>query len=245
VIISLFPDLKKRSNDIELMDNPGSDEKKLLNTVKQFKIINILFSRSRYLIKKHIIKEALKNPEKTYTFLDLGAGGCDISYWVLRKCKSYGINIKLICLDNDIRIINYIKKRFQSVKNLKIINGSAFELEKIGKVDFVFTNHFLHHLPLEKIPDIIRHIAKYTNKVFLLNDIYRSYFAYFGLAIFCKIFLHNSFAFYDGRLSIRKGFRDKELKIISNNTDIKDFNFKIKRIFPSRVYFVGKNQNIE
>ena len=244
---SLFPDLKKRSDEIELMDIPDSDEAKLINTVRQFKIINLLFTRSRYLIKKYIIKEILKNPERIYTFLDLGAGGCDISYWFLNKCKYYGININVICLDSDIRIINYVKKKFKSAKNLKIINGSAFELEKIGKVDFIFANHFLHHFPLDKIPVILNHIARYTKKFFLLNDIYRSYFAYFGLSIFCRIFLHNSFAFYDGRLSIRKGFRDKEIKYISKKIDIKGLNFeiKIKRINPSRIYIIGKNYKID
>ena len=82
-------------------------KKKLFNTVKQFKIINFLFTCSRYLIKKHIIKEILKKPNDIYTFLDIGAGGCDISYWFLKKCKFYGINIKVICLDSDIRIIYF------------------------------------------------------------------------------------------------------------------------------------------
>ena len=240
MIKSLIPDLKKRSDEVELMDISDSDEKKLLNTVKQFKLINFLFTRSRYLIKKYIIREMLKNPDESYTFLDIGAGGCDISYWFLKKCKNYGLNVKVICLDSDIRIINFIQNRFKSIKEIKIINGSAFELEKIGKVDFIFANHFLHHLTFDKISVILEHILKFTKKIFVLNDIYRSYFAFFGLSIFCRIFLHNSFTFYDGRLSIRKGFRNNEIGIISKEINNKNLIINIKRIFPSRIYIVGK-----
>ena len=243
MIRSLIPDLKKRSDEIELMDIPDSDEKKLFNTVKQFKLINLLFTRSRHLIKKYIIREMLKNPDESYSFLDIGAGGCDISYWLLRKCKTYKLNIKVICLDSDTRVINFTKNKFKSIEGLMIINGSAFELEKIGKVDFVFANHFLHHLPFDKIPVIIEHISKFTKKVFLLNDIYRSYFAFFGLSIFCRIFLHNSFAYYDGRLSIRKGFREKEMIDIIKNAGNKNFEIRIKRINPSRIYIIGKKND--
>ena len=95
-----------------------------------------------------------------------------------------------------LELVPSIKKKFKSIKELKIINGSAFELEKIGKVDFIFANHFLHHLPFDKISFIINHIAKYTKRVFLLNDIYRSNYAFLGLSIFCRVFLTYLWLYY-------------------------------------------------
>ncbi len=236
----LFPDLKQRSNEIELMDDPGSPEKELFNTLKQFKIVNFLFTRSRHLIKKYIIKDILKEPEKSYSFLDLGAGGCDISYWFYNKCKKLKLNVKITCLDSDTRVLKYSKNKFDSIKELEIKKGNAFELGKVGKFDYIFTNHFLHHLPSNKIPFIINYIAKFTKRAFILNDINRSNFAFLGLTIFCKIFFHNSFVFYDGRLSIKKGFLYKEMLDLIKKIKDKNFKIKIKKIFPSRIYLIGK-----
>ena len=56
--------------------------------------------------------------------------------------------------------------------------------------------------------------------------------------------MYNSFAFYDGRLSIKKGFKNIELEKIINNIDNKNLKIIIKRIFPSRIYIVGKKGRI-
>lgn len=238
----LFPDLKQRSDEIELMDDPDSPEKELFNTLKQFKIINFLFTRSRYLINKYIINDILKDPKRSYTFLDLGAGGCDISFWLYKKCKKLKLNVKVTCLDSDARIIKYLKNKFEFINGIEIKEGCAFELDKIGEFDYIFSNHFLHHIPSKKIPFIINFIAKHTRRVFLLNDLYRSNFIFFGHSLFSRFFLYNSFAYYDGRISIKKGFLYKEMlnyiKLIKN----KDFKIITKKLFPSRIYLAGEKK---
>jgi 2-polyprenyl-3-methyl-5-hydroxy-6-metoxy-1,4-benzoquinol methylase len=239
----LFADLKKRSNEVELMDLPDCDEKELINTIEQFKFINRFFTRSRYLIKKYIINEIKKDPKKNYTFLDVGAGGCDIAYWLLKKCKKRRYNVKVVCLDYDIRIFKYVKKKFNSVNDLKIINISVFELEKVGKFDFIFANHFLHHFQSKDIPSIINLIANQTKKLFLLNDIYRSRLYLFQHSLLCKYLFHNSFVYYDGNISIKKGFKTSEMYDFIKKADNKNFIFKIKRKFLFRIYLVGIKKN--
>ena len=43
------------------MDDPLCDKKKLINTVKQFGLLNYLFTGSRKLIKKYIINDIKKS----------------------------------------------------------------------------------------------------------------------------------------------------------------------------------------
>lgn len=233
-----FPDIKTRSKEIELMDIPTSDEKKLINTVKQFRILNILFTRSRGLIKKYFIPDLLKFPGKTHSFLDIGAGGCDIALWLLKYCKRRGLKVKISCLDNDKRITDYSREKCKSVNEIKIIAGSAFDLKQIGKFDYIFANHFLHHLPSEVIPEILDIISQQTERAFLLNDIFRSRLAYFWYTIFTGLFMHNSFSFYDGRLSIKRGFTYQEMKRFTGLLD-KSTNVNVFRTFPARIYVVG------
>jgi hypothetical protein len=78
-----------------------------------------------------------------------------------------------------------------------------------------------------------------TNRCFVLNDILRSHLGYLGYTLFTGILMHNSFAFYDGRLSIKKGFTYKELdKYVSEIKD-RSNEIKIKVLKPSRLVIIG------
>lgn len=233
----IFINLTNRSSLQELMDEKECDTKKLLNTVKQFNLINFLFTRSRYLIKKHIISEMFLNTDKQYTFLDLGSGGCDIAVWLLKYCNKKKLKIDITCIDYEERIIKYARQKYTNYPEIKIIKDNIYNLDKIGKFDFIFTNHFLHHFNDQQIPELIKIISNNTKKVFLLNDLKRSYSAYYFYTLFASIFLHNSFALYDGRLSIMKGFSKKEASDIIQNFS----NCQLKQYLPGRLCFLGKN----
>ena len=232
-----FPDLTKRSDKPELMDIPDSSERKLISTLKQFSILNLLLTGSRRLIKMHIVSKMKQDNSGSYTFLDIGSGGCDIPIWLSRLCARKKIKIKITCIDNDERVINYAKKKCRPYRNIKIINFSAFEINRMEKFDFIFANHFLHHLPQSRIHTVLKLIAKQTKNVFLINDIRRSSLAYLGYTLLTGIFFHDSFAFYDGRLSIKKGFKIEEVKKLL-------FGMReasciiIGKAFPSRIFFL-------
>jgi 2-polyprenyl-3-methyl-5-hydroxy-6-metoxy-1,4-benzoquinol methylase len=231
---------KSRSDDPELMDNPLTDKKKLINTIIQFNVINFLFTRSRFLIKKYIIKDILKNKNREYSFLDLGAGGGDNSIWFAGYCRKKRINAKIYCLDYDRRIIGFLKERIEKsgFKNIKVIYDDVFNLKKIGSFDYIFTNHFLHHFDDKNILKILEIISACTKKVFVLDDVIRSKIVYFLYSLFSGIFLHNSFAFYDGRLSIKKGFIENELKSLINKAGNKN-KLKLKKFFLGRIVIVN------
>lgn len=234
----LFPNLKERSDELEFMDLKSCDKKKLINTVKQFAFLNFLFARYRFLIKKYIIRDIKKNIKKEYSLLDIGAGGCDIPIWLSKFCSKKKIKIKITCIDNDKRIINYARIKCADFDNILIKNFSAFKISELKKFDYIFANHFLHHVTYDKIRQVLKLINKQTIRLFLISDIHRSNFAYLGYSLFTGFFFHNSFAFYDGRLSIKKGFKIKEILKCINSFKYK-VKFLIKKISPARIYILG------
>jgi 2-polyprenyl-3-methyl-5-hydroxy-6-metoxy-1,4-benzoquinol methylase len=234
----LFPDLKERYAGPELMDLPDSSEKKLINTLRQLSLLNILFTRSRWLIEKYILSDMLQSPDKTYEFLDLGAGGCDIAIWLLQRCRLLGIDIRITCLDYDPRIVKYARIKCRAYPEIRVIESSVAELEKLAPYDYVFANHLLHHLPSEQLPLLISALVRQTKNIFLLNDIRRSYWAYAGFALFAGIFMHKSFAFDDGLLSIRKGISPQEMREAVSVCGNK--NIIIGTIAPARVFVLGQ-----
>jgi 2-polyprenyl-3-methyl-5-hydroxy-6-metoxy-1,4-benzoquinol methylase len=237
---NFMPALNKRSGEQEIMDKKDCDIIELIKAVSQFKIINYLFSRYRCLVKKYIIQEIIKDKSIEYSFLDIGAGGCDIGIWLFKYCKKNNLKINITCLDNDERIFQYAREQCLVYDGIRVIKDDVFNLKKIGKFDFIFTNHLLHHFSDQDIYKIINLIQSNTRRVFLLNDLKRSYLSYFGFSLFAGIFLHNSFAFHDGRTSIKKGFRADEMKRITKH--LKDI--VIKQKVPSRIYLVGRGRVI-
>ena len=230
-----WPDLKERASDDELMDLTSSDQQKLRTTLTQFEFVNFLFSRSRYLIKKYIISDMLKNRTMTYTFLDIGSGGCDIAIWLTKKCMKKGIRINITCIDRDERAIEYSTEKSNKYNDINVMKLDAFELDDLDDFDYIFCNHFLHHLPDDKIGELIRIVDRKTKKRFLLNDIRRSRLAFLGFTLFGIFFLHNSFSYYDGRISVRKGFTIEEFRKYTTGPS----SIKVHTINPSRIYVIN------
>lgn len=231
-----LPSLEIRETAPELMDLPDCDEKKLLNTVRQFTLINILFTGSRSLIKKYVITDMLKKSQKAYTFLDIGAGGCDIPIWLVKQCRKKGLSLNVVCLENDPKIIDFARARCRKYEEITVVNDDVFMPGSFDRFDYIFANHFLHHIPGEDIPGLLTKIYNKTKRALLINDIRRSRFAYFWYTIFTGLFMHNSFAFYDGRLSIKKGFLPGELKAFIRQTDLP---LKVGLHSPARVYITA------
>ncbi|MCG8569309.1 MAG: methyltransferase domain-containing protein [Spirochaetes bacterium] len=232
----LIPDLTKRATTPEIMDDLNCDEKQLINTVKQFVLINQLFTGSHRLLKKVIYKDMLKSGKKEFTLLDLGAGGCDIDIWFSHYTQKRGITLNITCLDYDSRIINYAKQQVKNHPRIQLKLMSAFEIDQLPDYDYIFANHFLHHFYDEDILNILQLINKKSQRIFIINDIKRNYLAYIGYSLYAGLFCHQSFAFYDGRLSIAKGFTKEEL---SEYIETINSRVKIHSAFPSRLVLLG------
>lgn len=235
----ILPNLRERYDGPEMMDLPEASEKKLLNTLRQFYLLNILFTRSRRLIEKYILADMLRSPGATYEFLDLGAGGCDIAIWFLKRCRLLGLTVRITCLDYDSRIVKYAREKCQDYPEIKVIEAAVQDLEKLPPYDYVFANHLLHHLPPEQWRTLIDALARQTRKVFLLNDVRRSRFAYTGYALFAGLFMYNSFAFIDGLLSIRKGISAHEMRE-ALSASCRKKNITIGTAMPARIFVLGQ-----
>ena len=234
----LFPNLSRRSREPELMDMPDADEKKLLKTIREFSVLNALFSGSRALIRRFILPLMTPADERTYTVLDIGSGGCDIPISLVKEARGRGIKLDVIALDSDHRIQALAKELVKKYPEIKVVQGSAFELDRYGPFDFIISNHFLHHIDDESIPQVLALVSKNTRKAFLLNDLRRSWWAYIGYTIFTGIFFRNSLAYYDGRLSIRRGFFRSELEGHIKKAAIGN-GVRVVAAFPSRLAVFG------
>lgn len=204
------------------MDLPECDPKRLLATVRQFRLINRLFSRSLALLEETLVQPLLQSGLRDCSFLEPGAGGCDVPLRLVARCRRLGIRIRVTCLERDPRIVAFARERCRGVPEIRVEEGDALSPGVLDGHDFVFANNFLHHLPEPEIITFLTSLAAARPRGFLINDLHRSLPAWLGYALFSSLFLHRSFARYDGLLSIRRGFRRSELEMLVRQSGLAD-----------------------
>jgi len=228
----MLPDLSVRATISELMDEPDCDETRLLRTVRQFASINRKVARYRTILKRWVLADMLNDPKKQYHLVDMGAGGCDIDVWLLKAARNCGLKIHITACDLDPRIIAYAHSVFGQMPGLEIRETNLLADTFDVPVDYVFANHFLHHLTSEEIIHLLRLWQPRVRRRMVFSDLLRSPSAYLGYSAL-SLFYPNSFARSDGLISIRKGFVPEELVALTNAAEIEGGS--IHRLQPGRL----------
>ena len=234
----LFPDMRLRNtSDKEHLELADVDLNRFRRTIRQFKLINFLFSGSSRLMREHFFTVMEQDPDRIYTLLDVGAGGCDIAIRAAIEARRRGLKLNITALDNDTRTLPIAYQAIRDYPEIRIVEGDARDLGRLGSFDFVFSNHLLHHLAWSEIKIFLESVIAQTRLAFVMNDLKRSNWAYLGFTVFSALLTRRSYHFDDGRLSIRRGFLPDEFRAFLQ------INFPGRRIqvvetYPSRVVLV-------
>ena len=230
-----FPDMRLRNtSDKEKLELADADLYLFERTIRQFRLINRFLSASGRLMREHFFTIMEQDPQRVYTLLDVGAGGCDVAVRAVREARRRGLKLHITALDNDARILPIARQAIRDYPEIRIVQGNALELSRLGSFDFVFSNHFLHHLAWDDIRIFLESILARTRLAFVMNDLKRSNWAYLGFTIFSWLLTRGSYHCFDGRLSIRRGFLAEELRdFIRSN--FPDSAIHVVETYPARV----------
>ncbi|MGM0462965.1 MAG: methyltransferase [Fibrobacterota bacterium] len=227
----------QRSEKTELMDDPHCDPVQLNRTLKQFTHINRYLTHSRQYIQKYIITRMENNPRRIYHILEIGSGGGDIARWILDRCTEKNLSVHITCCDKDPHAAAFLREKFRHSPRVSVIEEDIRDIRRL-RFDFVFANHFLHHLRQEDISPLLRHLSGICTEGLLINDLYRSKIAYVFFAVLSTLFLRRSFARFDGLRSIRRSFIPGDFL---HDKSFPGDNVAILRGMPFRILFVSRN----
>lgn len=227
----------QRAELVECMDRPDCSQAKLYRTLDQFRWINAWLTRYRYLLRRYMFRDMLSQPDRVWRLLDLGAGGCDITVWALRHAARRGLRLQATALERDPRTVAFARARHR-MAGLQIIEGDALDPACWGPVDYVFGNHFLHHLDGGELVRLLRLVGRHTGRLFVFSDIRRSRLAYLGFGVLMGLLAHRSFAWADGLTSIRRGFLPHELQAVLREAGVES-PARIQRLIPYRLAVLG------
>ena len=186
----------------------------------------------------------MKNKVRSYSLLDIGFGGGDIPIQIAKWAKADGFDLHVTGIDIDLRALDYVNS-IHVPSNVFFRHASTDDLlNENQKFDFIINNNTIHHLTKEELYTMMAHSSKICENMVLFCDIERGDLAWFFYMLISKLFFHNSFASYDGLLSIKRSYTKRELqKVIPTD-------WFVKRLFPYRLLLLyepkqnGKNDEI-
>lgn len=206
----MLPSLTHRATLAERMDDPDCCEARLLRTIRQFASVNRLVSRYRTILKRWVLDDMDLDPGRHYHLVDLGAGGCDIAAWLLRAAARRGLRLRITAWEIDPRIAAYARARHRHTPGLTIHQTDALTATPTEPADYLFANHFLHHLTDSQITALLAHWSGRVRRRLVFSDLRRSRTAYLGHALLGSCY-RGSFIREDGLRSIRRAFLPGEL----------------------------------
>ena len=208
--------LLKRSYQKEMMDDFSINDERIDTALTELKIINKYLggiSATKYGLKKILHKIESKNLIK---ILDAGGGASDILLSLNEK------DYKIFSNDLNKRVTNYVKQKSPEVE---VVCADVFDLPfKKKQFDIAHLSLFLHHFKESEIKIILSAVSNVSKYGIIINDLHRSTLAYSGIKILTTLFSKSEFVKNDGPLSVKRGFKKRELIRI---LDELNFNYKI------------------
>jgi 2-polyprenyl-3-methyl-5-hydroxy-6-metoxy-1,4-benzoquinol methylase len=175
-----------------------------------------MFSGIRGLCKQFILDDLLRRAATEVTIADLGCGGADLGRWLVRSCGALGCRAQVYCIDFDPAVCEAASRACAGYGSMEIICKNAFYLADLpGRVDYVVSNHFLHHLRFDEIQDLLVLASAKARHNVLMVDLLRSRRALLAFYLLSGVVFREGYTAHDGLVSIARGFSLKELAGLS------------------------------
>ena len=161
--------------------------------------------------------------------------------WFARTAQKRGFKPRIVCADHDPRAVAFGRAATRGYPGIRVVRAGLDELSAIGPFDYAFSNHLLHHLSDAEAVRTLETVRRITRRIYLMNDIHRGAGAYYGFSLLAGVLFPRSMAYEDGRLSVRRSFRVRELeRLIRRMSDGQELAPGVYRLFPARLCAMGR-----
>ena len=202
---------KYRTTQTELMDD-SSLEPDMLNAV-----LRDVSRANRFLGGNRITQNAVlhilrRHPNTEYSIMDVGCGEGAMLRQLALLCRRKKYRVRFIGVDINESAIQLAKEYSQDFPEIQFSTRDIIADKEDGLfADIVLCTLTLHHIPSSQVPKFLGGMAKIARKAVVVNDLQRSPLAYYLFKIFSAIFIKTKIARHDGLVSIKRGFKRKEL----------------------------------
>ena len=218
-----WPDLSARATEPELLDY-RLPEPEVRKSLADLRFVN------RWLgARGSLLRAVAPHVSPGGRLLDVGCGSGDVLGWLRSRLPHAGMAAGL-----DIKPLH-----LRDGASLRGVAGDVRRLPFAAKsFDVVTACLFLHHFTAGELPLLVRELARVARHAVVVSDLRRAVVPYqFGRAAFPLLF-KSRVSVHDGLVSIRRGFRDEELRAAFRDAGLAAV--ELRRVFPYRLLAVAR-----
>ncbi|SDM26262.1 methyltransferase domain-containing protein [Pedobacter antarcticus] len=218
-----MPDFTERSTQKEIMDNFALPPQEIDPVLRELEIINKLLGGFSvfYNAFKYI---KLDNGDR---ICDWGCGGGD-SLRVLHKYFSTKqLKLNFIGIDATPAAIAFANRTHEKISNIQFRKADVLEEEfRPDEFDVVISSLFTHHFDNDEWVNLIGRMMFSAKKAVVINDLHRHWLAYHSIGILTRLFSKSPMVQHDSKLSVLRSFRKKELEMLLQRANVKNYRIK-------------------
>lgn len=224
-------DTSQRSQEAEIMDDFNMEGALLIATLDKIARINTLLGGNRVTLDgvAALLKEI--PPDQEITIADIGCGNGDMLRQLAVYFSKQSRKLRLIGIDANQATVTHARNLSLQYPDIvyycQDITDPAFPEQSF---DIILCTLTLHHFKEEEVRELMRMFCRQARLGLVINDLHRSVLAYRLFQLICVIFNLNSMVRKDGKISILRGFKRKELQHLSSELNIQ-YSLKWKWAF--------------
>jgi 2-polyprenyl-3-methyl-5-hydroxy-6-metoxy-1,4-benzoquinol methylase len=217
-----------RSKETEIMDDFNMEGQELKASLDNIAWINRILGGNKPVLKTiRQIAKAYKN--ETVSVVDYGCGNGDMLRAIASMGRKEGQHFKLQGVDANAYTIDYGKALSTSFPEISYaclnMLDSRFVMEPCDIILFTLT---LHHFSDEEIRALLQEAHQKARICIVINDLQRSQLSYLLFGCLSTVFRLGSMNATDGRISILRGFKRKDLEQFSQKLQFKKYSIQWK-----------------
>ncbi len=211
----MLADFRIRSNDPELMDNFLGDATALQRVLDDINNVNRILGGNSITVNM-VARLIEQNPQETYTIIDVGCADGTMLRAIADHCRTEDIKTELIGIDLNTDALALAKKESFDYPEIRFLEQDVLRLETFDlNCDILTTTLMTHHFTDSQLDVLLPQFVRLANIGVIINDLHRSCIAFFLFKLFSLFFIRTETAKIDGLISIRKGFKKKDLEHLS------------------------------
>ncbi|RED17114.1 methyltransferase domain-containing protein [Parasphingopyxis lamellibrachiae] len=168
----------------------------------------------------------------SFSLLDVGYGEGGMLRAIAGWAKARGIEARLTGIDLNSKSRAAAEAQTPDGMTIDYRTGDYADCEP---TDFIVSNLVAHHMTHDQLIAFLRHMEAQAMRGWMVNDLHRHRFAYFGYPLLARIMGWHPIVRADGRLSIARSYRPAEWQALLGEAGIAPGASHIVRYFPFRL----------
>ena len=220
--------LGRRVRDEEQMDDPSLDPRVYDEVLRGLGRVNAWTFAARPTLA--FLARATRG-RRSFSLLDVGSGEGGMLRTIAKWAARRGLEARLTGVDLNPKSEGIARATTPAGVPIDFVTGDYREL---GRFDLVISSLVAHHMTDGQLRDFLRWMETNAERGWLVNDLHRHRFAYFGFPLLAALLRVHRIVRQDGQLSIARSFRPGDWRSILADAGVGE-GVRLRRYFPFRL----------